>query len=128
MTRPGVPTRSPLRPEVVAMLRPAPVALADAASIATNAALGNHFRVTLGGNRTLANPTGGTDGQRALWEITQDSTGGRTLALGTAFRLGADITELVLSEDPGLTDFVGAVFHGPTGTWRVLAVARGYAL
>ncbi|MFX8844617.1 hypothetical protein ABTM93_19255, partial [Acinetobacter baumannii] len=54
------------------------VALTDAASIAVDCTLGNHFRVTLGGNRTLANPTGATDGQRLVFEVIQDGTGSRT--------------------------------------------------
>ena len=65
------------------------VSLTDAASISVNAALGNLFRVTLGGNRTLANPSGGTDGQMIRVEVTQDGSGSRTLAYGTAYDFGS---------------------------------------
>lgn len=62
------------------------VALTDAANIITDAALGDVFTVTLGGNRTLANPTNLIDPGRELrWLIRQDATGGRTLAFGGAF-------------------------------------------
>lgn len=55
-------------------------ALTDAATIAVDFALSNHFSVTLGGNRTLDNPTNIVAGQSgAIW-ITQDGSGGRTLA------------------------------------------------
>ena len=57
-------------------------ALTDGATITPNFALANNFSVTLGGNRTLANPTNLVAGQSgAIW-ITQDGTGSRTLAYG----------------------------------------------
>ena len=62
--------------------RGAPVALTDAASVATDLALGNNFTLTLAGNRTLANPTNLVAGQSGSIVITQDATGSRTLAYG----------------------------------------------
>jgi hypothetical protein len=56
------------------------IGLTDAATIAVDMSLGNNFSVTLGGNRTLGNPTGLTAGQSGVIFITQDSTGSRTLA------------------------------------------------
>lgn len=58
------------------------IALTDAATIAVDmsATGGNNFSVTLGGNRTLGNPTGLTAGQSGVIYITQDGTGSRTLA------------------------------------------------
>jgi len=57
-------------------------ALTDGATITPDFAAGNNFSVTLGGNRTLANPTNLTAGQSGAIVITQDATGGRTLAFG----------------------------------------------
>lgn len=57
-------------------------ALSDAATITPNFALANNFSVTLGGNRTLANPSNLTAGQSGCIWITQD-TGSRTLAYGS---------------------------------------------
>ena len=62
------------------------VALVDAATIDTDAALSNHFLVTLGGNRTLANPTNMRDGGIYNWRVKQDGTGSRTLAYGSKFK------------------------------------------
>lgn len=62
------------------------VALTDGTSIATDLSLGNNFSVTLGGNRTLANPTNITAGQSGVIVITQDGTGSRTLAYGSYFK------------------------------------------
>ena len=64
-------------------------ALTDASSIATDLALSNNFAITLGGNRTLANPTNITAGQSGSIFITQDGTGSRTLAYGTNFKFVA---------------------------------------
>jgi len=103
-----------------------PVALTDAATIATDASLGNHFRVTLGGNRTLGNPTNPVDGQRVIWEIIQDATGSRTITLDTAFALGTDITAVTLTTTASKRDFVGAVYNSTASKWYVIALSRGY--
>jgi len=65
------------------------VALTDGATITPDFSLGNNFSVTLGGNRTLANPTNLTAGQAGLIVITQDGTGSRTLAYGSYFKFPA---------------------------------------
>lgn len=63
--------------------RGAITALTDGATITPDFAASNNFSVTLGGNRTLANPTNLTAGQSGSIFITQDGTGSRTLAYGT---------------------------------------------
>jgi hypothetical protein len=65
--------------------------LTDGASIAVNADLGPHYMVTLGGNRTLANPTNAAVGKVLEIAVAQDGTGGRTLAFDTDF-IAADST------------------------------------
>jgi hypothetical protein len=64
-------------------------ALTDGATITPDFALANNFSVTLGGNRTLANPTNLTAGQHGVIVITQDGTGSRTLAYGSNFKFPA---------------------------------------
>ena len=61
-------------------------ALTDAATITPDFALANNFSVTLGGSRTLANPTNLTAGQSGIIVITQDGTGSRTLAYGSYWK------------------------------------------
>jgi hypothetical protein len=63
----------------------AAVALTDQASIALDWDTGINFTVTLGGNRTLANPTNGQPGTWRRVQITQDGTGSRTLAYGNQY-------------------------------------------
>lgn len=55
-------------------------ALTDASTIAVDFANSNNFSVTLGGNRTLGNPTNQVAGQSGSLFVTQDGTGSRTLA------------------------------------------------
>lgn len=104
----------------------APDDLVDASTIATDASLGNHFRVTLGGNRTLGNPTNPLDGQRIIWELIQDGAGNRTISLDTKFALGADITSIVLSTTGNLRDFLGAIYNQTADRWFILAFVKGY--
>ena len=59
--------------------------LTDGATITPDFAVANNFTVTLGGNRTLANPTNLTAGQSGSIFIVQDATGSRTLAYGTQY-------------------------------------------
>ncbi len=103
-----------------------PVTLTDAATIATDASQSNHFRVTLGGNRTLGNPTNPSDGQKVMWEIIQDGTGSRTITLDTQFALGTDITSITLTTAAGKRDFLGAVYNSTASKWYVIAFVKGY--
>jgi len=103
-----------------------PVNLVYAPSILTNAGLGTHFRVTLTGNPTLANPTGATDGQKIMWELVQDGTGGRVLTLDTKFAFGSDLPAVVLSTVAGRRDFLGVVYNQSADKFFVLALAKGF--
>lgn len=60
--------------------------LTDGATITPDFAVANNFSVTLGGNRTLANPTNLVAGQSGVIVITQDGTGSRTLAYGSYWK------------------------------------------
>lgn len=102
------------------------VSLTDAATIATNAALGSYFRVTLGGNRTLGNPTNPKDGQRVTWEFIQDGTGSRTITLDTKFAFGTTIASLTLTTTINKRDFVSAIYNLAADKWYVVEVSKGY--
>ena len=60
-------------------------ALSDGANISVDMSLNNHFSVTLGGNRTLDNPTNIVAGTSGSFFITQDGSGSRTLAYGSYY-------------------------------------------
>ena len=61
------------------------VTLSDGANIAYDMDDGNNATVTLGGNRTLDNPSNVTVGQSGSIFIVQDGTGSRTLSFGSAY-------------------------------------------
>lgn len=103
--------------------------LTDAANIALDASLGNHFRVTLAGNRTLNAPTNPTDGQRIAIEVIQDATGGRTLTLTTGalgFAFGTDIPSITLTTTANLRDFIECVYNSTAQRWYVIRFVKGY--
>ena len=81
----------------------AEVTLTDAASIAWNMNNGMNFTVTLGGNRTLANPTNPIVGKSGRLRVVQDATGGRGLTFGTnyefAYGLAASISSAANAQD-----------------------------
>lgn len=60
--------------------------LTDGSTITADFALANNFSLTIGGARTLANPTNQTAGQSGAIVITQDGTGSRTLAYGSNWK------------------------------------------
>lgn len=60
--------------------------LTDATNIAWNLNTGQVATVTLGGNRTLDNPTNMTSGGTYQLIVRQDGTGSRTLGYGAAYK------------------------------------------
>jgi hypothetical protein len=102
--------------------------LTDAATIAVNAALGNDFYVTLGGNRTVGAPSNPADGQTIRFEIIQDGTGTRTLtwtsgAGGYTFGSG---TAPTLSTAAGATDLAAFRYSSRAGKWFALGTTGGF--
>jgi hypothetical protein len=102
------------------------VALTDASTIAVDASLGNHFRVTLGGNRTLGTPSNPADGQKISFEIIQDGTGGRTLGYTSVYAFSTDIPSPTLTTTASKRDFLGFIYNAATTKWYLLAVIHGY--
>jgi hypothetical protein len=104
----------------------AAVTLSDAATIATDASLGHRFRVTLGDNRTLGNPTNAYNGQQLVWEIIQDGTGSRTITLDSKFALGTDITAVTLTTTINKRDFLTAIYNSTADKFYVVGFVKGY--
>lgn len=102
-----------------------PVALTDAATIATDASLSNNFTVTLGGNRTLNNPTNMANGVILNFKIKQDATGTRTLAYGSKFKWAGG-TAPVLSTAASARDFITAQYFSDEDI-LVSAIMKGIA-
>ncbi len=84
-----------------------PQALADGATVTPNFNAGLNFEWTIGGNRTLANPTNAKAGQSGTIKIVQDGTGSRILAYGNNWRFpGGAATGGLLSTAAAAIDII----------------------
>ena len=102
-----------------------PVSLTYAGTnVPVDASLGTHFRLVATNSFLLQNPTGASDAQRMIFEIIQDNTGGWTMALGGAFKLGADISMVNLTTNANRRDFVTCVSSGTN--FYVVGFVKGY--
>lgn len=88
--------------------------LTDAATINVPAGISDSFRVTLAGNRTLANPTGLYDGQVFNIRVIQDGTGNRTLAYGSKYKFPGGAP--ALSTAAGAKDFLSCQYDAVDDT------------
>jgi hypothetical protein len=91
------------------------VSLTDGATISVDASLGDNFRVTLGGNRTLANPTNLVNGQVLNFRIAQDGTGSRTLSYGTKYKFPGGTTP-ILTTTASAHDFMSCQYDSTDDT------------
>lgn len=104
------------------------VTLTDAATIATDASLGNYFRVAVATGRTLGAPTNPTDTQKCIWEIQNTDGSAQTLTLATGaggFLFGSTITALT-DIAAGKRDLIGAIYHATLDRWLVCGYAKGF--
>jgi hypothetical protein len=112
---------------VSAQLVPLPiVALTDAATVATDASLGVHFRLaSMAADRTLGTPSNPTDGQRAIWEISPGATNRRiTLTQGSldAFEPSVVAPAAFLDIPANSVGVIAATYLLARRRWLVLAM------
>lgn len=91
---------------------PTSLELTDGATINIDASGKNIFYVTLGGNRTFANPTNLVNGKKYTFFIIQDGTGSRTLTWGTAYKFPDG--DKILSTAPDAVDQIKAIYVNDT--------------
>lgn len=84
-------------------------ALTDGATISSNAGTGTLFTVTLGGNRTIANPTNQVSAQVIRYLIAQDATGSRTVTWGSDFKWMGYGSAPTLSTTGGRGDLITCI-------------------
>jgi len=96
--------------------------LTDAATIAVDMSLSNNFTITLGGNRTLGNPTGLVVGQSGSIFINQDGTGSRTLAYSSYWDFPGG-TAPALSTAAGASDRIDYIVRTSTAIHAVFTAA-----
>ena len=101
------------------------IALTDAATIDVPSEDGDDFRVTLGGDRTLGEPDSAVDGQRMFVQVTQDSTGSRTLAYASGYDWGTTGAP-TLTTTAGKTDLLEFVYNAALEKWLGLRCIKGF--
>jgi hypothetical protein len=85
--------------------------LSDGATINWNLATQQVAHVTLGGNRTLANPTNAVNGGTYILRVVQDGTGSRTLGYGANYKWPGGVAP-TLSTGAGAVDILTFVSDG----------------
>jgi hypothetical protein len=106
---------------------PAVVSLADAATIAVDASLGNDFRVTIAGNRTVGTPANPADGQKITFQVTQSAGGSFTLSWSSGYEFSAGLPQPTLSTTAGQTDLLGFIYNATKGKWLLAAFVSGFS-
>ena len=96
--------------------------LTDGATITPDFAASNNYTVTLGGNRTLANPSNLTAGQSGSIFILQDGTGSRTLAFGSYWDF-AGASAPTLTTDASAVDRIDYIVRSTTSIHAVFTAA-----
>jgi hypothetical protein len=114
-------------PVMLAGGSPSVVFLADASTVAVNAALGNDFRLTLtASGHTLASPSGGTDGQEITFHVTQGAGGTFTMSYGAAYEFSTQLPAPVLSTAAGSVDLLRFIYNKAKGAWLFVASIGGF--
>lgn len=106
---------------------PSVVQLTDAPTVTVDASLGNDFRLTLGGNRTMGGPTNGAEGQQIIFQITQGPGGPFALSWAGQYEFSAGIAAPVLSTGTGQTDLLGFMYSAAASSWFLVAYLNGFA-
>jgi hypothetical protein len=105
---------------------PAVVNLTDATTIAVDASLGNDFRVTIAGNRTMGNPASPSNGQEIIFQVTQGSGGSFTLNWASSYEFSSDLPKPTLSTSAGQTDLLSFIYNAAKGAWLCAAFVNGF--
>jgi hypothetical protein len=108
-------------------LAPAVVGLTDAATIAVDASLGNDFRVTIAGSRTMGGPANPTDGQKIIFQITQGAAGSATITWGSSYEFSDGLPQPTLSTKAGQTDLLGFIYNAGKSSWLFAAFVNGFS-
>jgi hypothetical protein len=107
---------------------PAVVNLADATTVAVDASLGNDFRLTIAGNRTMGGPANPSNGQQIIFQITQGVGGPFMLSWASGYEFSADLPQPTLSTSAGQTDVLGFIYNATKGTWLFATYVNGFDL
>jgi hypothetical protein len=98
--------------------------LTDAATITTDCSLNDRFTCSLGGDRTLANPTNVVEGAEYRWRFVQSPPGNHSLSPGSNFRTPTGVT-FAINLASGSVSYVNGI--GRAGGIVDVTVVTGFA-
>ena len=96
--------------------------LTDGATVTPDFAASNNYTLTLGGNRTIANPTNLTAGQSGSIFLVQDGTGSRTASWGSYWDFAGG-TAPTLTTTASAVDRIDYVVRSSTSIQAVATLA-----
>ena len=96
--------------------------LTDGATVTPDFAASNNYTLTLGGNRTIANPTNLTAGQSGSIFLVQDGTGSRTVSWGSYWDFAGG-TAPTLTTTANAVDRIDYVVRSSTSIHAVATLA-----
>ena len=96
--------------------------LTDGATVTPDFAASNNYTLTLGGNRTIANPTNLTAGQSGSIFLVQDGTGSRTAAWGSYWDFAGGVAP-ALTTTASAVDRIDYVVRSTTSIHAVATLA-----
>ena len=96
--------------------------LTDGATVTPDFATSNNYTLTLGGNRTIANPTNLTAGQSGSIFLVQDGTGSRTASWGSYWDFAGG-TAPTLTTTASAVDRIDYVVRSSTSIHAVATLA-----
>ena len=96
--------------------------LTDGATVTPDFATSNNYTLTLGGNRTIANPTNLTAGQSGSIFLVQDGTGSRTASWGSYWDFAGG-TAPTLTTTASAVDRIDYVVRSTTSIHAVATLA-----
>ena len=96
--------------------------LTDGATVTPDFAASNNYTLTLGGNRTIANPTNLTAGQSGSIFLVQDGTGSRTVSWGSYWDFAGG-TAPTLTTTAAAVDRIDYVVRSSTSIHTVATLA-----
>ena len=97
--------------------------LTDGATVTPDFAASNNYVLTLGGNRTIANPTNLTAGQSGSIFLVQDGTGSRTAAWGSYWDFAGGTAPTLTAGAGGAVDRIDYIVRSTTSIHAVATLA-----
>jgi len=95
-------------------------------TMSANASSADHFVITATGSFLLNTASNATNGQKSIYEFIQDTSGSRTMTLGTGWNTGSTLTNVQLNQTASKRDFMTSYYNSTSNAHYVLGFVTGY--